>query len=1184
MPAKTKETLSKTYQKKTQREHILDAPDTYIGSIEEDETLNWTYDEKENKMVYKKYHWIPGLYKCFDEGIVNARDHYIRMNEKIKNEGDDVGHIPVKNIWIEIDKETGIISIKNDGNGIDVAKHPEHDIWIPEMIFGHFMTSTNYNKNEKKIVGGKNGFGFKLVLTYSKWGTIETVDHERGLKYIQRFTDNLSVIEKPKVTKTKMKPYTKVTWLPDYERFGRDNLGEDMYALLIKRVYDISAVTNKNVKVTFNGKTIPVKSFEQYVNMYVGSKGETKRIFETASERWEYGVCLTPYDEFAQVSFVNGIYTSKGGKHVDYITNQITRNIVDIIEKKKKVKVKASVIKEQLMVFVNCVVENPAFDSQTKDTLNTKVASFGSSCKVSDKFIEKVVKLGVMDTAVSLAEVKNKDASKKTDGKKTRRVRGIPKLVDANYAGTAKSGECTLLLCEGDSAKAGIISGLSQEDRNYYGVYPLKGKLLNVRGTAVTKVNANAEINDIKAIMGLKSNVKYKSLDEVKANLRYGKIQILCDQDVDGSHIKGLIINMFQYNWQSLFSIDSFLGFMNTPILRAKKEKQVLTFYNDHEYQTWKSENNDGKGWKVKYYKGLGTSTSKEFKEYFADKHMVEFTSSGEVCKNSVDMVFNKERAEDRKVWLENYNKESVLDTSNPVVNYDDFINKELIHFSKYDCERSIPSMVDGLKTSQRKILYSAFKRNLTSEIKVAQFSGYVSEHSGYHHGEASLNGAIVKMAQDFVGSNNINLFDPNGQFGTRLQGGDDHASVRYIFTQLNKLTRYVFKQSDDAILTYLNDDGTMVEPEYYMPILPMILVNGTKGIGTGFSTDVMCYNPSDIIEYVRWRLDNPTLGKTDDEDEAEFECPLIEPYFEGFTGDIIPVGDTKFMFVGKYEMVGKDKVRITELPIGVWTDKYKANLEKMMDTTPSSGKTKKAKTPLLKDYTDMSSDKKVDITLMLSTGVFDKLESKMFDEENGVTMFAKEFGLITTRSTSNMNLFDKDQRLHKYDDVYEIADDYIELRLEYYVIRKQHMMVQLEKEKKVLTNEARFIQEQCENVIDLRRKKRDVVIELLREREYDVIGDDDKYGYLLKMPISSVTEEEYEKKMKERDNKIKEYEELQKKTATEIWKEELNLFEYEYIKYKQLREEAQKDEEVPKVRKTKAKSKAKAKPINIKM
>jgi DNA topoisomerase-2 len=1134
------QTLSTTYQKKTDREHILDAPDTYIGSIEQDEVQNWIYDPSEEKMVYKKYNWIPGMYKCFDEGIVNARDHFIRMQQKYNaSKGKDKNIIPVKSIDIDVDKETGVITMINDGNGIDVAKHPDYDIWIPEMIFAHLRTSTNYKKDEKKIVGGKNGFGFKLVLIYSKWGKIETVDHVRGLKYVQEYKNNLSDICKPKVTKcSKSKPYTKVTWLPDYERFGVNSLTDDMYNLFTKRTYDIAAVTDKTIKVKFNSQITPIKTFEQYVDMYIGKKSDTKRIYEYASDRWEYAVCKTPLEEHTQVSFVNGIYTSKGGKHVDYVLNQIIKGLVDYIEKKKKVRVKPGTIKEQLMIFVNCVVENPAFDSQTKDYMNTAVSKFGSSCKVSDKFIEKVAKLGVMEQAISINEVKHTKESKKTDGKKTRSVRGIPKLIDANYAGTAKSSNCTLILCEGDSAKAGIVSGLSKQDRNFIGVYPLKGKLMNIRDSTIQKINTNNEIAELKKIIGLESGKKYKTDDDVKKNLRYGKVLFMTDQDLDGTHIKGLCINAFQSQWHDLVKACDFMGFMNTPILKAKKGTREISFYNEKEYEDWKKENNDGKGWNIKYYKGLGTSSAKEFKEYFEKKKIVEFEYSGQSCDDAIDMLFRKTRTDDRKELLANYDKDNSLDTSKPRITYDDFIKKELIHFSKYDCERSIPNLVDGLKTSLRKILYAAFKRRLHSEIKVAQFGGYVSEHSGYHHGEASLMKAIVGMAQEYVGSNNINLLMPNGQFGTRLQGGDDSASERYIFTQLNNITKFLYPEADYDVLNYLDDDGTVVEPEFYVPIIPMILVNGSKGIGTGYSTDIPAYNPYEIVDYIKHYLTH-----------KQFSTREFVPYYEGFKGDVIKVDDAKYLFKGTYEMIDDNSIRITELPVGTWTDNYKQFLEKQMD--PGDGK--KKKTVIIKDYSDMSTDTIVDITVRFNPGCLKKLLSKSKDEHiNGVEDY---LNLTSSIRTSNMNMFDDKQRLRKYETVNEIINTYIPVRMEYYEKRKTHMLNKLQRELMILSNKARFITQQLDDEIDLRRKKKDAVVQLLSDEGYDIVDDDSEYKYLRNMPIDSVIEENVEKLLKEKGNKEKEFDALKNKTLEEMWTTELDEFVSQYTKYRKERE-----------------------------
>ena len=1123
--------LATEYQKKTDREHILDAPDTYIGQVDMDETKNWLLQD-DNTFKYDTYEWIPGLFKCFDEGIVNARDHAVRMSERSKKSKDI---ITVKNISIEVDKTTGVITMTNDGNGIDVAKHPEYNLWIPEMIFGHLRTSTNYDKTEKKIVGGKNGFGFKLVLIYSKWGTIETVDHIRKKKYTQRFENNLDVIQPPVIKKCYTKPYTKVSWLPDYKRFGIEKLTPTMFQLFKKRTYDIAAVTDKQVVVKFNGNVLPIRTFEQYIHMYIGNKDQTKRLFETSKNgRWEYAVCLSPVDEFTQISFVNGISTTRGGKHVDYILRQITRKMQTYIEKKKKIKVKENTIKEQLMLFLNCIVENPSFDSQSKESMNTPVSKFGSKCEVSDKFIDKLAKMGVMEAAISLNEIKDHKAAKKFDGKKVRTIRGLPKLMDANYAGTAKSGECVLILCEGDSAKSGIMSGLTKEDRNFIGVFPLKGKLLNTKDLPQKKINDNVEITNIKKILGLITNKRYDK-KELKT-LRYGKVIFMTDQDLDGSHIKGLCINLFHSQWGDLFKADNFIGFMNTPILKATKGKRELSFYNESKYQEWKKVHNNGKGWTIKYYKGLGTSTSKEFKEYFKHKRLITFSYQGQSSDNAIDKVFNKDRADDRKEWLEHYDRDNVLETDKNQVPYEDFVDKEMIHFSKYDCERSIPNLVDGLKTSLRKIMYAAFKKNLTKEIKVAQFSGYVSEHSGYHHGEMSLNKAIVGLAQNYVGANNVNLLMPNGQFGTRLEGGKDAASERYIYTELNPLVKYIYPEQDMPLLNYLNDDGHMVEPDYYMPILPMVLVNGGKGIGTGYSYEGLCYNPKQIIQYMK----NKINGVPHESNVG------IEPYYENFKGSIIKINKTKYMMKGKYQVISSDSIRITELPIGSWTTNYKEFLETLMDDK------KKKKKPIVKGINDMSTDAIVDLIVKFHPSVLGKLVSKQVDEHHN--LLEKTLKLITTKQTTNMHLFNHNQQLKRYNTIYDIVESYYPIREDGYVRRKEYLIKHLEKVVMILSNKARFIKEQCDDIIDLRKKKKQQVIDLLKSRNYGVIDGDEDYKYLRTMTIDSLEEENAERLMKEQEKRQNELDIVKKKTIQQMWIQELTSLDKAYEKYKVIR------------------------------
>lgn len=400
------------------------------------------------------------------------------------------------------------------------------------------------------------------------------------------------------------------------------------------------------------------------------------------------------------------------------------------------------------------------------------------------------------------------------------------------------------------------MSGLSIVGRDYYGVYPLKGKPLNVRDASHNQVMANVEVKAIMDILGLKPGVKYT--EENIKTLRYGSLMIMADQDHDGSHIKGLVINFIHHFWPSLLDVPGFLKQFITPIVKVTKGKQSKTFFTLPEYETWKeSTGNDGKGWKIKYYKGLGTSTSQEAKTYFSDLDTHEITfeclsldvkeeqdeaeaddldSDLEKTKSTakpdsvnsyggelIDLVFNKKKADERRTWMtENLSKDTYLDYAAVKdygsVKYSQFINKEFILFSRSDCDRSIPHVMDGFKPSQRKVLYACIKRKLKDEIKVAQLAGYIGEHSAYHHGEASLHSTIIGMAQSFVGSNNINLLTPSGQFGTRRMGGKDSASPRYIFTMLESITRKIFHPDDDELLNYLSDDGMSIEPEFYMP------------------------------------------------------------------------------------------------------------------------------------------------------------------------------------------------------------------------------------------------------------------------------------------------------------------------------------------------------------------------------
>ena len=1147
MPPK-KKTVEEIFQKKTQYEHIIDVPDTYIGSIENTEVETWIYDEENEKIIYKDIKYIPGLYKIFDEVLVNAIDQHIRTekDESIKNK--------VTEIKVNIDQEKNFISVYNNGNGIPIVEHQEHKIYVPELIFGQLLTSSNYDKDEKKVTGGKNGYGAKLANIFSSRFKITTVDHERKLKYEQTFEGNMSKKSKPIIKKCTDKPYTLIEFSPDLNRFDINEISIDTINFMKKRVIDCVACTNKNVNVYLNDKKLECKTFEKYVSYYLDDSIE--KVYEEINDRWEVIIAVNPDTKFEQVSLVNGLSTIKGGKHVDYVVNGLTKKIHNYIRdkgyKRKKFEIKTSHLKDNMFVFIKSTIENPSFDSQIKDNLTTPSIKFGSKCEFNEKFIEKILKTSLIDRAIKLNDFKDNLGLQKISGKKTSNVRGIEKLDDANKAGTGESLKCTLILTEGDSAKALAIAGLSVIGRDHYGVFPLRGKLLNVRDIDMKKITNNQEISSLAKIIGLKfSDQKKKGkrdIDEMLKDLRYGKVLILTDADVDGSHIKGLLINLFSWFWPELLEIPGFLMSLATPIIKVKKQKNVKEFYTMSEFEKWKKTIDNLGQWNIKYYKGLGTSTSEEAKGYFTDienkniKYLYGTTKvedNEELLKSTqkIDLAFDKKKSEERKLWLKSYDKNNIIEQSQKNVEYHEFIDKELIHFSDYDCKRSIPSLIDGLKPSLRKIIFSCLKRNLKKEIKVSQLAGYISENSAYHHGEQSLYDSIIGMAQDYVGSNNIELLDPKGQFGTRLENGKDSASPRYIFTNLSELAFHIFNPLDSPLLDYNEDDGMKIEPIWYIPILPLILINGTIGIGTGFSTEVPCHNPEDIIKNIYNLMEDKPLIQ-------------MKPWYRGFQGKIDfkkinEVGAEQYMNHGIYKVIDDTTIYISELPIGVSTENYKRFLESILiDKSNENDKNKQ----YLLDFVNHSTEKVVKIILTFKKDV---LKDLIINDK-----FETIFKLCTSKYTnySNMHLYNNKENICKYDSSEEILIEFYHLRLIYYVKRKENLLKIINKELDIFKSKIRFIEGFIDGSVDIIRKEDDEINDMLEKLNFPKFGNDENennysYDYLLNMKIKSLTKSKIEELKNLHENKLAIFKEIENKNAKDLWKDDINKFMEVYRK-----------------------------------
>ena len=1039
--------MSEEVKKLTHIEHILQRPDSYVDSVLQSRCNIWCLDDEGKSFVQRELSYSPAVLKIFDEVLVNAIDRSSLYPSEVKH------------INVLVDKENGIISVENDGplGGISVRVHQEEQVYNPELTFGHLLTSTNYNDNDERVVGGRNGYGAKLANIYSSLFVVNIKDGVEKKTYHQKWEKNMSVCNPAKIKEYKGKTSSvTITFVPDWSKFEMSGMSEDFFKLIEKRVYDAAICTAKNCKVTFQGNHINIPNLETYAKMFPIAGNGT--IATLTTDRWS--VVVAPSDNgFQHVSFVNGICTTKGGMHVEHVAGLISHGIIE--EMGKKIKLQPFQVKSSMFLFVKSTLVNPSFSSQSKTECTLKVSKFGSSFCPTQAFIKSVLKTGIADELTELSKFREQKELKKTDGSsKKSRITGIPKLDDANWAGTAKSGQCTLIITEGDSAKSLAIAGLSIVGRDRYGVFPLRGKCKNVRDASVNQLLSNQEFSDLKKILGLQQEKVYNSLSD----LRYGRLMIMTDADHDGSHIKGLIINMFDYFWPSLLQL-GFVVSMVTPIIKATRGSQVMPFYTESAFREWNQAN--GSGWKIKYYKGLGTSTSAEAREYFKviDRLTVQFTCD-EKSNEAVVLAFDKARANQRKVWLlentEKSEKEREVDYGSiNSIKIQEFIHQDMVNFSLADLRRSIAHLCDGLKPSQRKVMHACFQRTWKDEMKVAQLAAYVSEKTCYHHGEVSLADTIVKLAQDFVGSNNINLLEPCGQFGTRLMGGKDSSQTRYIFTKPTPLSRKYFDSRDEPVLNYLTDDGKKIEPEYFVPLIPMVLVNGTEGIGTGFSSNVPCYNPDDILENIKLALSGKVLKP-------------MKPWFKGFKGSI----DETLMARGVATVRGT-AVHVTELPPGKWTQDYKEFLDELLEKKKIS------------NYKNNSTAENVDFVI------------EGFDTSGNLY---KNLKLEKQIHTTNMHLFHPTKGIKKYESPEEILLDFLETRLQLYKKRKDYLVEEAKKKKVLVESKALFIEMVVEDQLVIFKKKRsDIESELVKIGFPKV---DDSYDYLMNIKTYSYTDE----------------------------------------------------------------------------
>lgn len=1074
----------KIYKHLSQQDHILFRSNLYTGCGTELKKDNMFLIEND-QVVHREVEYSPLLLKMFDEIILNASDH--ANNDKGTTK-------------IEIVVSSEEISIKNDYTsefGIPISKHDETGKDTLELLFGVLNSSGNYDDDEERTSAGLNGLGSKLTNIFSSKFTV--VNNNDGRKQTIIWKNNMSEIVSNKTIKGKKTGSLDITFIPDFERLNMtQKINDEMKNILLWRTTEIASLS-PNLKFTFNSQKIG-NSFSNFVK----SIAKENKYIHHNPENWNIGCIEGDLFPDNTLAYCNKIRNYSGGTHMNYVLSSISKELKTIMKKDISSLITTKLLNSNFTFIISATINKPDFPSQSKDSVTTK-ESLLPKLEIPKKmltFISTVLE-PILAGKNGLKEAKE---LKKTDGAKISKIFGIPTLQDATFAGTKKSKDCVLFLTEGLSAVAFAKVGIAHlKKRDVFGCFPLKGKLLNVRDISTQKITDNVEISSLKRIIGLQSGLDY-SIDKNFNTLRYQKIVALADSDLDGVHIKGLLLNFFESQFKGLVQREGFLTQFISPAVICKKGKETLRFYSNPEYKIWQ----DGKSstelnkWTIDYLKGLSSSQDTDIESYFDlyDDHLKLFDIPEDV--DTLDRSFNKKRALDRKEWLQDYNSQDILEYSPTVkkIKLDDYIDKELKHFSMFDNIRSIPKLMDGMKPSQRKIIYSLLThyKNVKKE-KISTLAAGISEKTKYHHGNVSLECALVNMAQAFTGSNNIPLVQGYGNFGTRYMMGSDAGSSRYIFGSIADITRLIFNQDDIDLVTKNVDDGKEVEPEFLLPIVPLCILQTISGIGSGYSSNIPSFNIIDVIKELKKRIQR--------EDTSTYQ--EINPYYKGFKGKIVKVdGIFKQKLDDCIEIDGND-ITINEIPIGTSIFQFKELIEKLITEA------------LVLDYEDLSGKNEPKFTI----------KTKDVMEKEDVIELLK---LKKDISVSNMTLFGTDGNLKKYDSTSEIIDEFFQKRILWYQKRKDNQLRLLDNRCKELEITRDFISAIVTKQIDLSSMTNAEIKEFLEVKQWNEYQDK-----LLSLPIRSMTSEKIKKLDDEWSEVCEDLHVIQNTSIEDMWINDLN-------------------------------------------
>jgi DNA topoisomerase-2 len=1030
-------------------DHVIGAGDFYIG--QERNTVSppvdryvWDSDSKTMKLR-QNFVYPNGLVKIYDELIVNAADNSQRNVR------------PTTTIWCTINTKLRKFILRNDGDNIPILpgnKPSMHDesvnAYQPELAFFHPRSSSHYNKTNK-TTGGKFGLGAKLASILSQHFQVKLCDGKR--EYKQSSTYRLQTVSPPIIREVKSKaPYIEVEYIPDLEFFyppGKcpDVIESDIVDLIVTRLYDIAATCGVKVRYKIDDdkkwNIVPLKSFQHYIHLFLDEDRRNVMYHET--DRWQVAVVKNPLQRHKHVSFVNGINTFGGGQHVNYILLQVFQMIREKFPDIPKYKVADSVF-----VFVNARIDDPSFDSQCKETLTTLPNKFGSTCILNPKTTMPILKrAGVLQRIESSLEKRNQEKFDREirHSMSDIQLSKIEHFDDAQWAGTRKWKQTTLILTEGKSALSLVRAGFTVVGRDKFGAMALRGKGMNCDSNTIESIRNNKEFVNICRVSGLQ-------LTSCESKRRYNRTVIMTDQDVDGSHITALLIFMYYKFWPHLLKNGDFLYRMITPIViaRAKgrhtfqnidehsvstqmagdQKHKIRYFFTEQDFHDWltvQQQSGHSDRFDISYYKGLSSSDKELGKLYFKNKHLLikRFLPITKQDEDALNMAFS-DSSDVRKQWIENYDPNVRLpyDTQKDI-SIRDFIYHELVHYAVHSLSRGLPD-INGMTRVQVKALYSMYtvrKRiGKQKSIKIEQLANDISNDTQYHHGSVSIGGALIRLGQRIVGKNNINLFADDGIFGDRTDGGAKTAGAqRYIKTFVNEITTHIFPAIDDPCLQQLQEEDKKIEFAQYAPIIPMLLINGASGIATGYASNIPSYHPIDMIDRLILKLQGKPYWSQE---------PV--PYYRGFTGQV-ELNQNSHHTIGtiqEHESQGKWSYTVTELPIGLWSNTFKIkHVAPLMETQIIKNQKGKAlkQEPIVKSITELDHD--------------DEQIRFYIDATTRIPNPTKTFKL-SRKHTHLLNCVEWDEKkgpvvLH-FDSIKDIFDHFFNKRLMVYQKRKQYM------------------------------------------------------------------------------------------------------------------------------------------------